>query len=133
MDIQRIKVSAEEAKKYANVSKAAGDDGFEATVFYNDNGEIDAERTYTLTERERLAPKKKKKFWDQDKIEDKLETAGETASAVGETIVEEFIDELPWPLNWLGYLLWWIAKGIWWIIKGVFWLISLPFRIFFGK
>ncbi len=51
MGIQKIRVSAQEAKKYANVSRGNGEDFFEATVYTDENGNIDAERTYTLSYR----------------------------------------------------------------------------------
>ena len=51
MGIQKIRVSAQEAQKYANVSRGSGEDFFEATVYTDEKGNIDAERTYTLSYR----------------------------------------------------------------------------------
>ncbi|MBR4218751.1 MAG: hypothetical protein IKR71_06870 [Bacteroidales bacterium] len=51
MGIQKIKVTAQEAQKYSNVVRDNVDGFFEATIFTDENGNIDAERTYTLAYR----------------------------------------------------------------------------------
>ena len=49
MAIEKIRVSPEEAKKYANVSRGSGEDFFEATIYTDADGNIDPERTYTYS------------------------------------------------------------------------------------
>ena len=76
MAIEKIKVSADEAKKYANVSRCSGEDFFEATIYTDAEGNIDPERTYTF------AFRNKEKGVSKDETNAKFDRAAKTTENV---------------------------------------------------
>ncbi len=94
MAIEKIRVSPEEAKKYANVSRGSGEDFFEATIYTDADGNIDPERTYTYSYRNKengLSKEEKEAIRDRAYNKGSSYCAGVSGTSCA--IIEDFLED----------------------------------------